>query len=687
MMIELDVKCIEILKLLLGSNKPLPAQVISQELSLTARMVQYRMHKIEIWLKPRGVSLTIKPGYGFTINASEETKADIYRQLLVESEKPHSHSYQERLRIILIGLLTRTDPITIKQLQSQLAVARTTIIKDLHKAQAWLKDYQIQLLKRQNYGCIVEGPEINLRKALSALVIEGVGEINLLMLIGNLKQIRLQQIADDGQVQKEIRLYLQSLNIEFYNDLLNLIQDISHERFTDRAHTHLVLQLAIMTQRITGGRVVEIPASDVDILRSKSHFHLAATIVEKLHKSSRIKISDPEIAYLTLLLIEAEVKRPMVNEAIIRSTSDAYGQDVQVVVDTLLKQATLYLHPALWLDKDLKDSLISHIVRILHPTHTNSQKSNPLLEDIKQIYPAIFKVAEVGLDLVRASGWSANEDEVGFITMHFAAAMERLRLPSRRKKKVIIICNAGIATSRLLESRILKEFPGIEIEGVLSYLEYKKEMLSREYDLVITTVPISNWEKPAIIISPFLDKNDVLRIRDALDTVESASGVDQNTDYLESLQYPLSSLLTLDTIEMQVMVETWEEVVDHAGMLLLKISAIEPRYIEAMKSIRIQHGPYMVIMPGVALLHAYPEDGVKRLCMSLITLKKPVAFGHPEYDPVSLAIALGAVDNNSHIRALSELMKMLQDDTAVNVIRNTYLRARVLNIVSKVSHS
>jgi mannitol/fructose-specific phosphotransferase system IIA component (Ntr-type) len=205
-----------------------------------------------------------------------------------------------------------------------------------------------------------------------------------------------------------------------------------------------------------------------------------------------------------------------------------------------------------------------------------------------------------------------------------------------------------------------------------------------DHDLVISTVPITNWDKPAIVVNPLLDRNDIIRIRSFINTFDTGAAVDRNT-VPDEMQYSLNHLLTKQTIELQVAAQGWEDVVDWAGLLLLRISAIEHRYIEAMKSILLEHGPFMVIMPGIALLHAYPESGVRRPSMSLVTLQKPVLFGHEEFDPVSLAFALGAVDNTSHLRALSELAEMLQDQSAVDVMKNTAQKARILNIVSKYS--
>ena len=93
----------------------------------------------------------------------------------------------------------------------------------------------------------------------------------------------------------------------------------------------------------------------------------------------------------------------------------------------------------------------------------------------------------------------------------------------------------------------------------------------------------------------------------------------------------------------------------------------------------------MVIKPGIALLHAFPNDGVKEVGMSMVTLNNPVSFGHKKFDPVSIVIALCTTDNESHIQALSDLVGLLQDKEAIKIIRSTVHKSRVLQFVKKHS--
>ncbi|MDO1920809.1 hypothetical protein Q2378_27590, partial [Escherichia coli] len=63
--------------------------------------------------------------------------------------------------------------------------------------------------------------------------------------------------------------------------------------------------------------------------------------------------------------------------------------------------------------------------------------------------------------------WGENavsEDEVGYLIVHFQAAME-LQIA---RMSVLLVCSTGIGTSHLLKIRILRGFPDRMIVDVLS---------------------------------------------------------------------------------------------------------------------------------------------------------------------------------------------------------------------------
>jgi mannitol/fructose-specific phosphotransferase system IIA component (Ntr-type) len=108
----------------------------------------------------------------------------------------------------------------------------------------------------------------------------------------------------------------------------------------------------------------------------------------------------------------------------------------------------------------------------------------------------------------------------------------------------------------------------------------------------------------------------------------------------------------------------------------------EERYIEAMIAMVEEIGPYIVIAPGVALPHARPEDGVKRPCLSLLTLDPAIEFGNEHNDPVSLVIAFGAPENEKHLDALRDVARLLEDSERLERLRSAASADEVLEVVS-----
>lgn len=125
----------------------------------------------------------------------------------------------------------------------------------------------------------------------------------------------------------------------------------------------------------------------------------------------------------------------------------------------------------------------------------------------------------------------------------------------------------------------------------------------------------------------------------------------------------LTQLLPGDAIRIGETATDWRAAVRLAGDALVASGATTPPYTEEMVSTVEQLGPYIVIAPGIALAHARPSSAVLRAGISLVTLLEPVAFGHRKNDPVRLVIGLAAVDEESHITALSTLAELLSDGT------------------------
>ncbi len=107
-------------------------------------------------------------------------------------------------------------------------------------------------------------------------------------------------------------------------------------------------------------------------------------------------------------------------------------------------------------------------------------------------------------------------------------------------------------------------------------------------------------------------------------------------------------------------VATWEEAIRISAQPLLDKGNITEQYVQAMIENVTTNGPYIVIVPGIAMPHAKNEGGVLKTGISFLKLKEPVFF--PEEKDVTILFTLAAEDSTGHLELISDLSSILIDE-------------------------
>lgn len=136
-------------------------------------------------------------------------------------------------------------------------------------------------------------------------------------------------------------------------------------------------------------------------------------------------------------------------------------------------------------------------------------------------------------------------------------------------------------------------------------------------------------------------------------------------------------------VKTNVKVNDWIQAVRIAGDLLIKNDLAEARFVDAMIDIVKEKGPYIVISKNLAIPHARPEDGAKKIGISVVTLEKPVKFGHKQNDPVKVIIALTSIDEKSHIELISHLARVLSNKQSFERLKTADNEEEVVKILGK----
>ena len=114
--------------------------------------------------------------------------------------------------------------------------------------------------------------------------------------------------------------------------------------------------------------------------------------------------------------------------------------------------------------------------------------------------------------------------------------------------------------------------------------------------------------------------------------------------------------------------DSWEEAIKASCKPLIDDGTIEDAYVESVIASVKEHGPYIIIMPDVALPHAQENAvGVNDTAISFMKVEKPVRFeeGNPEKD-ARLFFTLASADHNVHLENMGKLAEILMNQPLVD---------------------
>jgi PTS system ascorbate-specific IIA component len=138
--------------------------------------------------------------------------------------------------------------------------------------------------------------------------------------------------------------------------------------------------------------------------------------------------------------------------------------------------------------------------------------------------------------------------------------------------------------------------------------------------------------------------------------------------------------LTEELISFENGFESWEDAIRFSSISLLEQGFIEQSYIESMIDSVNEYGPYIVIAPNIAMPHARPESGSKKVGFAVTLYRDPVAFSELPEHQARLFVTLSCVNAETHLKMLQALVEVLADEEKFNAILNSKTKQEILNI-------
>lgn len=278
------------------------------------------------------------------------------------------------------------------------------------------------------------------------------------------------------------------------------------------AYQNLLVHLAIAVERIRANQYVPMPSEHVDSLQREPEYAVAEKLATAVSQAFQIELPQEEIAYISIhLAAKQTLGMPGDDDGIVIS------DDVWRVVARMLELVWDAYHFDFRHDLELRMNLARHIVPLSIRLRYRMRMDNPLLTDIKQRFPVAYSMAlDASCVLAEEYGATLSEDEVGYIALAFALAIERQKSELPRKN-ILVVCASGQGSARLLEWRYRQEF-GAWIDRIeVCDASHVSQCDLTDIDYVFTTVPLScSLPVPVCEVQYFLDDEDAGKVRRAL---------------------------------------------------------------------------------------------------------------------------------------------------------------------------
>ena len=492
-------------------GRPITVAVISEKLGVSTRTILREVPAIEKWMSDNDFNFERKPGVGMLVGEAPETLRFIEELLDADNLVP-MYSRQERRKHILGELLFSDEPVKSLVFTSKYKISDGTLSEDLDVLDTWLRDYNVQIIRRPGLGVFVEGTELAIRQAISNAVLEfcDVERIPGLITQGTSDDEKMQSLS-----REPLLVFLTPQLLRFSIRILKETEARLNIYYTDSGQIALIVRIALSIYRIRSGHSLTELNMDMDGLRGLSELPTAKLIAFEIEKQFDLEVNAKEKIYLAMHLSATRIL----------SRGSSFSDPLQAlnilqVVMAMTSVAEQLTGIPFKSDSTLINDLVSHISMTEKQLELNLVSRVTYTEDLKRTYPEIYAAAETACEVLRE--WVQprviHDAEIGLIAMHFAASAERYQ-NSKQKVSVAVVCPTGIGSSRMLAATLTGAFHNLEVRKVISAFSIDTQALRENgIDLIISTTDL-HIDFPYIVVEKVLKAQDKLLVSQEIDRI------------------------------------------------------------------------------------------------------------------------------------------------------------------------
>lgn len=652
--------------MILEADGYITLQQIANKVEVSTRTLLRELHGVQYWVEQHDGGFDKKKGKGLLIRGDDQEKQRL--QILINKEKSDIiYTPHERGIILRAEMLRYNEPIKLFTLAHLLDVTESTIANDLIQLEPWFNDFGIKVLRRPGLGTLLHGDEKLKRKAIVALIYEYISFIEFLDYIkGNkLETVNVDPIK--ARINGSIYNLLELNKIKQIRELLNTIETDMGYHFADNAFVALTIRMSVTIKReIMWGQSLIAYDYKENIRRDKIY-----TIITKWRANNLdspfVKMPEEELLYLTMHIKGAKLRETTQDNRISMIEDFKTIQLVKEFIAAVENEMGIYLAD----NEALMVGLVKHLRPALYRMKMELDIINPLLSEIKAMYPKLFiairKCTKVIEERERVV---VPEDEVAYLATHIGAVIQKEYREIVKRYQVVLACMYGIGASQLLVANIEKNFKNIDIVKVISVMDYKTQIIDfKDVDLVISTVGIEDVKVPIIVVNPIFRQEDIVRITDFLKAFTPNKSyiksrrkghLKEKLEILDQYSHIIKDILKYYSYEKDVMASTMNDVIAYASQKIA-INTIERKALVKSFEVREEKGSTILSKKGMVLLHCR-ADISKQICLKILRLSEAIEIEQNNRSlPVSVVVVMvgPVLINQKVLNVLSEVSRCI----------------------------
>ncbi len=635
----------KLLKILINEDDYISVDQLMDQLAVSKRTVHNDLCKVEDFLSDYHIELKRKSKHGVKIEASVSKKESLLYYLDIHKEETDILSTKIRRMKIYSRLLSNNEGTSLNKLADEFMVSKTSIVSDLDIIEKQVQKFNLSLIKDRK-GTRIEGDEIDIRHALSQLASDFV-------------QLEFEEDQIEPKVSRlDLSTYYRLKNL-FNIDAIEKIEKIISEAeqrlgyvINDLSYVNLITHLLILIKRVdndtlytkeTAKQIYQAEVIDKTMA-------IANYIAVAIAKEFDIELPEGEVQYIHQYLVCSGIQSDFMHLNIENHLLDIKEEHIELV-NQLIEFVSVAIHCPLQEDKELKISLMTHIVPLLQRIKYHVKLDNPLINEIKVQYSAMYSIITLAVEMIdNQTLHNLSQDEIGFLTIHFQAAVER----SMQQKNVIIVCPEGIGFSRLIAHRIERFISSIVIKDIVS-LNQLQQIDLKEIDFVISTVPIKECAKPVVLVSSFLSEMDIRGINNFL--------VDHVSEQKQYYQH-LGKIIDETVVHVQLDFDNKDDVLSYLCDELHKHHYVSENYKESV--FRREKIMATDLGNNIAIPHGSEKEIIKSKIV-IATLKQPILWNQHQVQIIFM-IAMNMKEPQVTKNTLKDLYAVMDNKQAMQVL-------------------